>query len=1409
MSGEFGLAGYRFQYHVIVLTALELWCGSDDFGVDSIVIEGRPGAEKVDYELIGRVGTDGTAVQVKSRWGAKAWSPNELLGLLTSLERDATESTRLELVANGAFSSKAQQFVEMLDQMHTMTDADLAQTLRRLTSRKNPSTALLEALRRSSVRVQPCALPELRDRVRVELRRVRAMSGQALGDQPAELLRAHLLGLAMDKSEADDVAGRTWRREEFLAAVRASRTDVETALAARWGVPVGLLDRQHAVRREALLKEVATHLTTADGTHTTDGRVRTCVLTGPAGIGKTTLAQQYALDNAAEFDWIYQLTADADDDSAASEGVLAGELEQFAAWLHDKGIAIRDVPHRSPQGAAAAVVEALATCTRSWLLIIDNAPAADTIASLLPTSGYGAVLITTRSNAWHGQHPVVSVGALTTEQGRVLVQRRLVDWALADSDADALSGRLDGLPLSLVTATSYLRSTRESIGDFLDSLNDEVKRLDALSFPLQRLDDYPRTAVAAVNLALQRIRARGGDIPADAINVLRRLSVLHPDQIPVQLLTIDRSTLNVSVAALTELSLIDRWQDSEKRDWMRVHRVVQDVVRAELGTHPDEFRTTLLAMEKAVTELMFDCTNNIDMVIGGALRLHATTLAERLKQRGEQSWQTTTAMLSNTASIARLQGSLTEAERLLREALDLIPPNDYDPIIAGRRGMTLANLANLQLEHNDSEAARSTLEAARRAHDLHRLIPAHSAALVACTALLNRLEAYRTTDKAEIRARFENVKALPEPTHEAAMERAASLVVIARQLDWNAGEQNDFLDSAERLLILSRQQGRGEAVADAYAHLALAEAHGAEGATDAFWRHYQRFKEIVSGMPGLDPAFQVDESVELAFGLTGLCIDKTTGYPYRDIDKLIRMLLDDIDDQVAEADWTTTERDWMSIRISSVKAVHAAQNGHLDEYKRLAREVKTLRRQYRKKLPSNVEMLADNMELVESLAELQRTLRHGLAPGQGLSDSLSAPVRPRYEPRPCHHFDPLPPRQVPAETDEPGVELSGAESGLSIDRVRGIAVHSALLASLSGDGLVSAADVENALRAPVLEPQDYVDHLIGAWRLLDTVSYTVGEITGESIDDVRTRCDDGLIRSQHDDLVDTVPTRAVLRCLHQGWYPELNDILTHMTHEAMVRLLADLVGVELDLADELAGLTGTSLSETIARTRDLAIAFDSPSFHPGTCSYDAETGTISVGRTITGDRVPIWLNDPETGTVDHVWLLGDDGMGKSNALRIVLMEAIGSGLFHIFPSDPRNEHGFDRLWDKVVHSPAWIAMNVADTLRNLEAAVRVIEGRAASPSTPSPTPERVGILFGIDDADDVLRLPRGRELIDFVVTNGPTVGVGMVMVIRDLGCVEGDEVLCRALANARSAQFLGSELSDRWNELKSTYRSRS
>ncbi|MBE8519285.1 hypothetical protein ILP97_17505 [Amycolatopsis sp. H6(2020)] len=1404
MSGELGLAGYRFQYHVIVLTALEMWADSDDDQVESILVEGRPGAEKVDYELIGCDAQNDAIVQVKSRWGKKTWSAPEVFKLLMLLGREDQRSVRLELIANGVFSRPAQKLADILGRASKLDDETFRAALSELKVTDVLDASVIAAARRCVVTARSDGLPELREQVRARLRSLRGRSGHGIGDQAAELLRAYLLSLAMDKAGATDVEGRRLTREEFLAATSASRKTLEDALASRWGVPARLDHRDYAVRRDELLDAIGKHLKSEDGLHAIDGRVRTCVLIGPAGIGKTTLAQQYALENAAEFDWIYQLTAHSDDDDGISVEDVLSELEQFCEWLRNHSVEVKRARRRSLNDTIRSTAQALSRCTHSWLLIVDNAVTAEVVAKVIPPSGNGVVILTTRNSAWHGQQPIIRVGELGADQARSLVARRLGDIACADADIEDLCGRLDHMPLSLVTAASYLKSTREPIPDFLATLDNEVQRLNALSFPLLHIDDYARGAVAAVNVGLRSISARTDEPSRNALIVLRRASVVFSDRIPLRLLAEDREIFNRSFSVLSEFSLIDRWQDQKGRDWVRVHRLIQDVVRSEVEKSEGDLDDILKDVEIRVTDLAREYLRSWDLVSGGALRLHAITLAERLKQRDIRSWQTTTAMLSNAGTIARVQGDFAEAEKLFKEALSLIPPDDYEPEIAGRRGMTLQALASLQLEHNEIKAATETLRDAIRAHEIHRLIPAHNEAWIQCLAMQCRLESH-TGDESTSRKQFEKLKSLPETTPEIALVRAANMVKIARDLNWRSESQSDFEECAERLLELAGEREHEEPLAAVMAHLYLAESHGCQGAREAAMTHYERAHYLISLIEDLDPTFAPDESLELVLGLLGLHIDKVTRLPYREIDELIFDLICDVEDQISKIDVTATQRTWVTIKLSSAKACYAANNGDSEEYRHHARHLKKTTNKVKPKLPANIVQFADYARNLDSLAEIQHARKRSLGATEKLSQSLAAPARPACSPSPCLHFASFQTTRERPRVDINAEASNGDASSTSIDRTQSIALHWSTLEQILKADHSSQDNLLGVVHRSMESGQHVLDHLMGGWRVLDTLSHQTVRITGHSIDEFRDRIERDLIRSQHDGGIDTVPTRGMLRCLNNDWIPELNDLLSQASLLTMVHVVSDIARFEFRLAEDLGRLSGVSVHEVLETAVKVARNFDSTTYFDGSRTYNPRTGQITLGQDMLGEPTTMRLHDPQRGSVEDILILGGMNPGKSSLLRLITLQIGISGVFVVCPADPRNEHNYHHLWASLVESPNWIATSPARTLENLDALARIIDARSSTDEFQKPTRERPGIFFALDDADDILALPRGQVLIEKIITRGPRVLVGLAIVIRDLNSLTLSSDLLRALANIENATAFGKDGFEALSSLRSAH----
>jgi len=748
-----------------------------------------------------------------------------------------------------------------------------------------------------------------------------------------------------------------------------------------------------------------------------------------------------------------------------------------------------------------------------------------------------------------------------------------------------------------------------------------------------------------------------------------------------------------------------------------------------------------------------------------------------------------------------------EAERLVDRALALIPAGDYDPHVAGRRGKTLATLASFLLEWHDDESAKACLIQARDAHDLHRQIPAHSEALVECVARLCQLEAFNATDKVVIRQQFDKVKALPELTPRSALVRAACLVNIARDLSWGGGEHDEFRECAERLLDLVEGRAAREPLAAMLAHLRLAEAHGVEGGFDAAWQHYRAAQDLIGRIPGIDPAFGPDEAIELVLGLLASHVDTTTGFPYRDVDRLIRQVLADIERQTSRIRWGEGQRDWLTIRLACTMAMHAANTGALERYSQYAQDAQRRVESHQGPLPDKIVTLSSTITALAGLADVQDARRHGLGAGQDLSCSLAAPARPRFKPTPCHHFDVFrPPPATPPESAAPETN-EAVRPELTIDRARSVTLHGHMIQHLLVHGDPADTAIEAAARPLADDPQGVVDHLIGAWRIIDTLCHRISRITEESIDNLRRRYDDSLIRSHHDTRADTVPTRMVLRCLNNDWwYPEFDDILRQLDLNAFLQIMKDLVHLQYRLASDVARLTGGHPGQIIAQTVTVALAYDSTQVYRGERTYDPEAGTITIGRDILGEPQTLRLH-PAAGTgINHIWILGGEGAGKSSMHRLVTLQASITGVYCVFPADPRDEHNFTRKWEFSVPSPAWIATNVSDTLDNLEVLTKIINVRSHEDGYERPTHEQPGILFAVDDADDILVHPRGRALFERIVLEGPAVCVGLVAVIRDMASLDWSERILKEMAFSTTALCFGHEEFQALSRLRDTYR---
>ncbi|MGY3681242.1 BTAD domain-containing putative transcriptional regulator [Streptomyces sp. TE33382] len=243
------------------------------------------------------------------------------------------------------------------------------------------------------------------------------------------------------------------------------------------------------------------------------GEAPVCLVTGPAGVGKTALALQWAHRSPAAFP-DGRLFADLRGFSDTGEPALIEVLREFLLAL---GVAPRRVPESVP--AAAALFRTL-TDRRRLLVILDNARDSATVRHLLPGGTDCVTLVTSRHRlegliASDAARPV-PLDTLEPHDGTALLagvlgEERVLAEPVAARRLAELCG---GLPLALrVTAARLAGRPQSTLAGLADELADEHGRLSYL--------DVDDTGVsAALRLTVQHL-------PPDCVRQLARLGH-HP-----------------------------------------------------------------------------------------------------------------------------------------------------------------------------------------------------------------------------------------------------------------------------------------------------------------------------------------------------------------------------------------------------------------------------------------------------------------------------------------------------------------------------------------------------------------------------------------------------------------------------------------------------------------------------------------------------------------------------------------------------------------------------------------------------------------------------------------------------------------------------------------------------------------
>ncbi len=171
---------------------------------------------------------------------------------------------------------------------------------------------------------------------------------------------------------------------------------------------------------------------------------------------------------------------------------------------------------------------------------------------------------------------------LLLRRAKILALNSPVDRAeeVDQSQVEAISTELDGLPLALDQAGAYIEETRCSLSEYLALYR--THRRELLQRRGRSITDHPASVASTLSLSIQKVE----QINAAAAELLRLCAYLDPDAIPEEIITegasdlgpllgpvgADVFLLNEAIQLLLQFSLLRR---NPTMKTLTIHRLVQ------------------------------------------------------------------------------------------------------------------------------------------------------------------------------------------------------------------------------------------------------------------------------------------------------------------------------------------------------------------------------------------------------------------------------------------------------------------------------------------------------------------------------------------------------------------------------------------------------------------------------------------------------------------------------------------------------------------------------------------------------------------------------------------------------------------------------------------------------------------
>ncbi|KAM0259424.1 hypothetical protein ACHAQJ_003318 [Trichoderma viride] len=312
------------------------------------------------------------------------------------------------------------------------------------------------------------------------------------------------------------------------------------------------------------------------------GCLHSFAICGLGGMGKTSLAVEYAFSRRHVFDAIFWLSADNASILAANFAQIAKKLgleDDSSDLAASRSIVMNWLSKPLKRPSEPETQENLA----QWLIVFDNVDNLDVLSEFWPGLGRGSVLVTSRDpQAKLNMHirDGIQLSSLSVGNTLQLLQQLTHSPAIPSQEKaiEALANRLGGLPLAINQIAGIYRQLRCSYTDFVELLD---KKGIATTFQTTiDLGKGHESQSLATIWALDRLAS-----PTRAL--LQVICLLDPDEIPEELLIshpveqdlpdYPKSRVDYLKARgeLLSSSLINLHEESGK---LSLHRLIQDTV---------------------------------------------------------------------------------------------------------------------------------------------------------------------------------------------------------------------------------------------------------------------------------------------------------------------------------------------------------------------------------------------------------------------------------------------------------------------------------------------------------------------------------------------------------------------------------------------------------------------------------------------------------------------------------------------------------------------------------------------------------------------------------------------------------------------------------------------------------------